>query len=72
MIRKTGEVVCWGENTTNALDDGTTTQRATPAVASAVAGLTTNATPISANHGQTNCLLTTANSEVCWGTPGNN
>jgi alpha-tubulin suppressor-like RCC1 family protein len=70
VIRKTGDVVCWGENATNALGDGTTTNRTTPVPASAVAGLTTNAAAISANHGQTNCVLTTAATEICWGTPG--
>ncbi len=69
VIKKTGDVVCWGDNTTNALGDGTTTNRSTPVAVTAVTGLTNNAAAISTGAGQTNCILTTAGAEICWGTP---
>ncbi len=58
-----GGVVCWGNNGSGRLGDGTQTSRTTPTPAS---GLSTGVTAITAGFFHT-CAVTTNGGVVCWG-----
>ena len=62
-LTRNGAVLCWGENTSGQLGDGTTLDRGTPV---AVNGLPGGIAKISA--GETNsCAITSAGESSCWG-----
>ena len=58
-----GGVVCWGDNSSGQLGDGTTTERWTP---TAVSGLGSGVAGITAGFDYT-CALTNAGGVWCWG-----
>lgn len=58
-----GAALCWGVNTYKQLGDGTTTVRKVP---TAVVGLSSGVTDISAGMGHT-CAVTTGGAAKCWG-----
>jgi hypothetical protein len=61
-LQTSGAVLCWGQNTSGQLGDGTKLDRPTPV---AVLGLT-NAVAVSAG-GEYTCALKATGSVVCWG-----
>ena len=62
----TGAVTCWGDNTDGQLGDGTTANRLTP---TAVTGLDSDVTAITAGHNHT-CALLATDAVHCWGYNG--
>jgi alpha-tubulin suppressor-like RCC1 family protein len=62
-LTDTGGVLCWGENLSGQLGDGTRTERLSPV---GVHGLSGGAIAIAAGSGHT-CALTTAGGVKCWG-----
>ncbi len=62
----TGAVTCWGNNASGQLGDNTTTDRHTP---TAVTGLASGVTAISAGHHHT-CALLATGALTCWGWNG--
>ncbi len=62
-LTRTGQVQCWGDNTSGQLGDGSQTNRESPV---AVASLTGGVTEISAGADHT-CALTATNGVKCWG-----
>lgn len=58
-----GAVLCWGDNTSGELGDGTTTQRQTPVP---VSGLSSGVASIAAGY-DFSCALTTIGGILCWG-----
>ena len=62
-LKTSGGVVCWGDNTSGQLGDGTTTQRSTP---TAVSGLPGGVTAIAAGDVHA-CAVTAGGVVKCWG-----
>jgi len=58
-----GRALCWGNNDSGQLGDGTTTQRPVPAAA---VGLLSGVAAVAAGQAHT-CALTTAGAVLCWG-----
>ncbi len=66
-LRPTGEVRCWGNNTSGQIGDGTTLHRYTATLVSGLSG----ATKITAGESHT-CALINDGTIKCWGANGNN
>ena len=62
-LKSTGAVVCWGDNDTGRLGDGTQGNRRVP---TRVAGLTSGVSAIAAGISHT-CALKSTGAVVCWG-----
>ncbi|MGH1491991.1 MAG: RCC1 domain-containing protein, partial [Acidimicrobiales bacterium] len=67
-LTRTGQVTCWGDNTTGALGDGTFDSSVTPVAVKGVGGVgeLTKVKQITAGDGHT-CALLTNRRVVCWG-----
>jgi alpha-tubulin suppressor-like RCC1 family protein len=62
-LTRGGAVKCWGENTTGAVGDGTTTNRALPTEVHGLAGDVVALTAL----GYQSCAITSAGALYCWG-----
>ena len=65
-VLSSGDVKCWGDNSTGQLGDGTTTNRTDPVIVDGLAG---SAVAVSAGQDHTCALLSTGGVE-CWGANG--
>jgi alpha-tubulin suppressor-like RCC1 family protein len=59
-----GGVLCWGDNSSGQLGDGTTTRRTAPVAALLPIGVTATAIAAGAKH---TCALTSTGGALCWG-----
>src|SRR5438445_3740214 len=63
-VTAAGAAYCWGSNTYGQLGDGTTTERLSPALVAAPAGVSFVAVRAGSSH---TCGLTAAGAAYCWG-----
>jgi alpha-tubulin suppressor-like RCC1 family protein len=63
VLNAAGSVLCWGDNTSGQLGDGTTIARRTP---TQVSGLTSGVVALAAGNSHT-CAVTKAGALQCWG-----
>jgi hypothetical protein len=62
-VTTSGGVLCWGDNSSGQLGDGTTTPRLTP---TPVSGLSSGVATVAAAYQRT-CAVTTSGALLCWG-----
>src|SRR5438309_11131921 len=63
-VTAAGAAYCWGANSSGRLGDGTTTQRLTPVLVAAPAGVSFAALSAGNSH---SCGVTPAGAAYCWG-----